>query len=79
MIYLTTSERYDEAADAVVALPGPTAVDVPTEAEERDEEARAAAMAPPAAAADATRAEAPDAPGTADAVRVPGVEARAAG
>ncbi len=27
IIYLTTSARYDEAADAVVELPGPTAVD----------------------------------------------------
>ena len=28
IIYLTTSNRYDSAADAVVELPGPTAVDV---------------------------------------------------
>ena len=28
IIYLTTSDRYDGAADAVVELPGPTAVDV---------------------------------------------------
>jgi uncharacterized protein YhaN len=27
IIYLTTSDRYDRAADAVVELPGPTAVD----------------------------------------------------
>ena len=27
VIYLTTSSRYDEAADAIVELPGPTAVD----------------------------------------------------
>ncbi|MDH4142831.1 MAG: hypothetical protein OEV61_09480, partial [Chloroflexota bacterium] len=27
IIYLTTSDRYDDAADAVVELPGPTAVD----------------------------------------------------
>ena len=27
IIYLTTSDRYDAAADAVVELPGPTAVD----------------------------------------------------
>jgi ABC-type molybdate transport system ATPase subunit len=27
IIYLTTSDRYDSAADAVVELPGPTAVD----------------------------------------------------
>ena len=27
VIYLTTSDRYDAAADAVVVLPGPTAVD----------------------------------------------------
>jgi hypothetical protein len=27
IIYLTTSSRYDSAADAVVELPGPTAVD----------------------------------------------------
>ena len=27
VIYLTTSDRYDGAADAVVELPGPTAVD----------------------------------------------------
>ncbi len=27
IIYLTTSDRYDQAADAVVELPGPTAVD----------------------------------------------------
>ena len=33
VIYLTTSERYDSAADAVVELPGPTAKDVPEPAE----------------------------------------------
>ena len=27
VIYLTTSDRYDAAADAVVELPGPTAID----------------------------------------------------
>jgi uncharacterized protein YhaN len=27
IIYLTTSDRYDTAADAVVELPGPTSVD----------------------------------------------------
>jgi uncharacterized protein YhaN len=27
VIYLTTSDRYDEAADAIVELPGPTAID----------------------------------------------------
>jgi uncharacterized protein YhaN len=27
IIYLTTSDRYDAAADAVVELPGPTAID----------------------------------------------------
>jgi uncharacterized protein YhaN len=27
IVYLTTSDRYDAAADAVVELPGPTAVD----------------------------------------------------
>ena len=27
VIYLTTSDRYDSAADAIVELPGPTAVD----------------------------------------------------
>ncbi len=31
IIYLTTSDRYDGAADAVVELPGPTAVDVGVE------------------------------------------------
>ena len=33
VIYLTTSDRYDSAADAVVELPGPTAKDVPAPAE----------------------------------------------
>ena len=33
VIYLTTSPRYDEAADAVVVLDGPTAVDPEVEAE----------------------------------------------
>ena len=31
VIYLTTSDRYDMAADSVVALEGPTAVDAPAE------------------------------------------------
>ncbi|MDQ2965006.1 MAG: AAA family ATPase [Chloroflexota bacterium] len=31
VIYLTTSDRYDSAADSVVELPGPTAVDTPKE------------------------------------------------
>jgi uncharacterized protein YhaN len=35
VIYLTTSERYDAAADRVVVLPGPTAVD-PSEDEEQE-------------------------------------------
>ncbi len=35
VIYLTTSERYDAAADRVVVLPGPTAVD-PAEDEEQE-------------------------------------------
>ena len=39
IIYLTTSERYDAVADAVVELPGPTAVDdgVEDPSLERDE------------------------------------------
>jgi len=32
VIYLTTSARYDEAADAVVVLDGPTAVDAGADA-----------------------------------------------
>ena len=40
VIYLTTSERYDEAADAVVELPGPTAADP-----EADDEAELAPVA----------------------------------
>lgn len=42
IIYLTTSDRYDAAADAVVELPGPTAV---------DDEVDDPALADPAAAA----------------------------
>jgi DNA repair exonuclease SbcCD ATPase subunit len=37
VIYLTASERYDRAADLVVQLPGPTAVDTGAEAAETDE------------------------------------------
>jgi ABC-type molybdate transport system ATPase subunit len=41
IIYLTTSDRYDGVADAVVELPGPTAVDegVPDPSLEREETA----------------------------------------
>jgi hypothetical protein len=36
VIYLTTSNRYDAAADSVVSLPGPTAVDDGTTAADRE-------------------------------------------
>ena len=43
VIYLTTSDRYDQVADAVVELPGPTALD--DDAPEESDEATATAAA----------------------------------
>jgi DNA repair exonuclease SbcCD ATPase subunit len=48
VIYLTTSDRYDASADAIVELPGPTAVD--RSAPEGDEAAPPADAAAPGAA-----------------------------
>jgi DNA repair exonuclease SbcCD ATPase subunit len=53
VIYLTTSSRYDEAADAVVVLDGPTAVDVGAEAPEAPLEGVPVAVASAAAPAPA--------------------------
>jgi DNA repair exonuclease SbcCD ATPase subunit len=58
VIYLTTSSRYDEAADAVVVLDGPTAVDVGAEAPEAPLEGVPVAVASAAAPAPANGASA---------------------
>jgi DNA repair exonuclease SbcCD ATPase subunit len=54
VIYLTTSSRYDEAADAVVVLDGPTAADVGADATEAPLEGVPVAVASAAAPAPAT-------------------------
>ena len=46
VIYLTTSSRYDEAADRVVELVGPTALDIGAPAQEARQPTRARAGAP---------------------------------
>jgi DNA repair exonuclease SbcCD ATPase subunit len=51
VIYLTTSSRYDEAADSVVVLDGPTALDAGAEAEAPVPLEGRAAVTPPARAA----------------------------
>ena len=57
VIYLTTSPRYDEAADAVVVLEGPTSVDTGAPAVPAAQADRTATRAPaPAAAAPGRRA-----------------------
>ena len=48
VIYLTTSDRYDQYADAVVALTGPTALDVPVAGEPADGEPAPAGAGTPA-------------------------------
>jgi DNA repair exonuclease SbcCD ATPase subunit len=54
VIYLTTSDRYDEAADAVVVLDGPTSVDTGADGVGPGGEADAGARGAPAAARPAT-------------------------
>jgi hypothetical protein len=54
VIYLTTSSRYDEAADAVVVLDGPTAADVGADATETALEGVPVAVASAAVRAPAT-------------------------
>jgi len=54
VIYLTTSSRYDEAADAVVVLDGPTAADAGAEVTEAPLEGVPVAVASAAASAPAT-------------------------
>jgi len=54
VIYLTTSSRYDEAADAVVVLDGPTAADAAAEVTEAPLEGVPVAVASAAASAPAT-------------------------
>ena len=46
VIYMTTSSRYDEAADAVVVLDGPTSIDIGAVADAAEADARAATAAP---------------------------------